>query len=116
MNGKQFPNEGLSLGIYYEMTSVIGNRKFFEASDIHYSNSRLQTTHDVYIKGYFRLLFDLNSDRGTSEGRTPQHENDSIRNELKFNEVVPEAITCLLYPEFDNSVPKDLARTVTTDF
>jgi len=35
---------------------------------------------------------------------------------LKFDKPLPEAITCLLYIKFDNSVLINLARNVTTDF
>ena len=62
------------------------------------------------------LLFDLTPDRGASEGRTSHPENGNIRIELKFNKPLPDAITCPLYLEFDNSVLIDFARTVTPDF
>jgi len=102
-NGKQFPNEGLTLGMEHEKTSVMGSRTIFEASGIHYSNTGLQITHDMYINGYFILLFDLTLDRGASEGHTSHPENGNIRIVLKLNKPLPEAITCLLYLEFDNS-------------
>jgi len=116
MNSIQFSNEGLTLGMDHEKTSVMGYRTLFEASSIHHSNTGLQITHDMYIKGYFMLLFVLTPDRGVSEGHTSHPENGSIRIELKFNKPLPEAITCLLYLEFDNSVLIDFERTVTTDF
>ena len=62
------------------------------------------------------LLFDLTPDLGASEGHTSHPENGNIRIELKFNKALPEAITCLLYLEFDNSVRIDKLRTVSTPF
>jgi len=53
------------------------------------------------------LLLDLTPDQGASEGRTSHPDNGKIRIELKFNEPSPDAITCLLYLEFDNSVHID---------
>jgi hypothetical protein len=53
VNGKQFPNEGLSLDMGHEKTSVMAYSTLFEGSGIHYSNSGLQITHDLYISGYF---------------------------------------------------------------
>ena len=94
----------------------MGYRTLFEASGIHHSNSVLQITYDMYIKGFFMLLFDLTPDRGASGGRTSHPENGNIRIELKFNKPLPDAITCPLYLEFDNSVLIDFARTVTPDF
>ena len=70
VNGKQIPAEGLSLGKDHDRKSVMGYRTLFEASGIHYSNSGLQITHDMYVNGYFVLLFDLTPDRAASEGHT----------------------------------------------
>jgi len=70
VNGKQIPTEGLALNMAHEKTSVMGYRTHFEASGIHHSNSGLQITHDIYINGYFMLLFDLTSDRSASEGHS----------------------------------------------
>jgi hypothetical protein len=53
------PSEGLSLDMDHERTSVMGYRTLFEGSGIYHSNTGLQITHDMYINGYFMLLFDL---------------------------------------------------------
>jgi hypothetical protein len=115
VNGKQVPNQGLSLGMNHEKTSVMGYRTLFEASGIHHLNSGLQITHEMYIKGFFMLLFDLTPDRSASERHTTYPESGSIRIETKFDNPLPEAITCLLYLEFGHSVHVDVARNVTTD-
>ena len=62
------------------------------------------------------VVFDLTTYRCASEGHTSHSVNSSIRIELKFNKPLSEAITCLLYLEFENSVLIDLERRVTTDF
>ena len=49
VNGKHFPNRGLSLSMDHEKTSVMGYRTLFKAFGIHHSNSGLQMTHDIYI-------------------------------------------------------------------
>ena len=90
-------------------------RTLFEGSGIHHSNSGLQITHDMYINGYFILLFVLTPDRGASEGHTSHPEQGIIRVELKLGKPLTEAITCLLHLEFDNSVLINLA-CVTTNF
>jgi len=46
----------------------------------------------------------------------PTHKNGNMRIELKFNKPMPEAITCQLYLELENSVLIDFARTVKTEF
>jgi len=116
VNGKQIPTEGLSLGLNHEKTSVMGNRTLFEDSGIHHSNSGLQITHDMYINGYFMLLFDLTLNGAASEGHTLHSDNGNIRVELKFSKPLPEPITCIFYLEYDNSVRVDTTQTFTTDF
>ena len=59
------------------------------------------------------IVYDLTPDLAASEGPPT---NGDIRIDLKFAKALPEAITCLLYLEYDNSVRIDLARNVTTDF
>jgi len=79
VNGRPIPTEGLSQGMDHEKTSVMGYRTLFEGSGIHHSNSGLQITHDMYINGYFMLLFDLTPDRAASEGHTSHPDNGNIR-------------------------------------
>ena len=62
------------------------------------------------------LPFVLKLDRCGSEGHTTHLELGNIRVELKFAKSLTEAITCLLYLEFLNSVLIKLARNITTDF
>jgi hypothetical protein len=72
--------------------------------------------HDMYIAGYFMLLFDLTPNRGLSEGHTSHLDIGNIRIEIKFAKALPDAVTCLLCLEYDNSVRVDSSRTVTTDY
>jgi len=116
VNGKQYPNEGLSLGMDHEKTSVMGYRTLFEGSGIHHSNAGHQITQDMFVNGYFMLLFDLTPDQGVSEPHTSHPEQGNNRVELKFAKPLPEAITCLLYLEYDSTVLINLARNVTTDY
>ena len=100
----------------HEKTSVMDYRTLLEASGIHQCNTGLQITHNMYINGYFMLLFVLKPDRGASESHMSHPENGNIRIELQFDKPLPETITCLLYLEFDNSVLTDFRSTITTDF
>jgi hypothetical protein len=116
VNGEKIPSGGLQLNIRHEKTSVMGYRTLFEASGIHHSNAGLQITHDMYIAGYFMLLFDLTPDKSASEGHTSHPDSGNRRIEIKFTKPLPDAVTCLLYLEYDNCVRIDSSRTVTTDF
>jgi len=70
----------------------------------------------MYVNGYFMLYFDLNPDQGATEAHISHTEQGNIRVELKFDKPLPEAVTCLLYLEFDNSILINLVRNVTTDY
>jgi hypothetical protein len=70
----------------------------------------------MYINGYFMLLYDLMPDLAAAKGHTLPVESGTIHIELTFKEALKEAITCLLYMEFDNSVLVDSLRTVTIDY
>jgi len=107
VNGRQIPSESLAIGTGHAKTIVLAYNTLFEGSGIHHSNSGLQITHDMYISEYFTLLIDLTPDLAASEGRTSPVEADNIRTELIFKEALKDAITCLLYLEYDNSVRVD---------
>jgi hypothetical protein len=53
------------------------------------------------------LLFDLTPDRAAVEGHTSHPDNGIIGIELKFAKDLPDAITCLLYLEYDNPLRID---------
>ena len=98
------PREGLTLAMDHEITSVMRYRTLFEGSGIHHSNTGEQKTHDMYINGFLMLLFDLTPDHAASEAHTSLPQNGNIRIELQFSRPLPEAITCLLYLEYDSTV------------
>jgi hypothetical protein len=62
------------------------------------------------------LVYDLTPDMAASEVHISLPVNGNIRIELKSAKPLPDAVTCLLYLEYDNSVLVDIARTVSTDF
>ena len=82
VTGKQVPNEGLSIDMSHENTSVMGYRTLFDGSGINKSNAGLQVTHDLYINGFYMLLFDLTPDHRVSDGHTSHMDNCNIRIEL----------------------------------
>jgi len=88
VNGKQYPNEGLSLGMDHEKTSVMGYRALFQGSGIHHSNAGHQITHDMFVNVYFMLLFELTPDQGASEAHTSHPEQGNIRMEMKYGQAI----------------------------
>jgi hypothetical protein len=79
VNGRQIPSESLSLDMSHENTSVMSYSTVFEGSGIHHSNTGLQITHDMFINGYFMLVYDLTPDLAASEGHTSSPVNGNIR-------------------------------------
>jgi len=114
--GRRVPSEGLSLDMAHEKMSVMGYRTLFEGSVIHHWKTGLQITHDMYINGFFMLLFDLTPDHALSEAHTSLPENCNITIELQFGRPLPEAITCLLYLEYDSTVLINFCRKFTSYF
>jgi hypothetical protein len=94
----------------------MGYRTLFQGPGIHHSKTGLQITHDMYMNGFFMLLFDLTPDHGASEAHKSLPENGNIRIELQFSRPFPEYITCLLYLKYDSTVLINFSRKVTTDF
>ena len=84
VNGKKYPNEDLYLGMDHEKTSVMGYRTLFKGSGIHQSNAGHQIRHEMFVNGYFILLFELTPDHGASEAHTSHPEKGNIMVEMKF--------------------------------
>ena len=116
VNKKQIPSGGLTVGTGHEKTTTLAYQTLFSGSGIHHGNAGIQITHDMFIKGYFMLLFDLTPDSAASEGHTSITENGSIRIDVKFDSALSAAITCLLYLEYDANIQIDALRNVVTDF
>jgi hypothetical protein len=83
---------------------------------IHHGNTGIQITVAQIMKGPFMLIFDLTPDGCASDVHTRLPDNGNIRIELKFDEALTEALTILLYQEFDASIRIDELRIVLTDF
>jgi len=58
------PSEIWEVGLGGLSSSAI----LFEGIGIHHSNSGLQITHDMYINGFFMIVYDLTPDLAASEG------------------------------------------------
>ena len=70
----------------------------------------------MYIARLFMLLFVFTPEHGASERHTSHMDNGNIRIELHFTKPLPDAITCLLYLEYDNCIRIDYSRNVSSNF
>lgn len=116
VNGQQIPAGGLSIDTTHEKGSTLAYQTLFSGSGIHHTNHGIQITHDMYISGHFLLLYDLTPDGGASEGHTSLLNNGSLRVEFRFADKLTEAITIIMYCEYDNSIQIDKNMLVHTDF
>jgi len=88
----------------------------FSGHGVRHRNTGIQITPTQFMKGSLMLVFDLTPDGCASDGHTCLPDNGSIRIELKFHEALAEAVTILLYKEFDASIQINRLRNVTADF
>jgi hypothetical protein len=114
VNGRQVTSEGLYLNTAGAKTCTTAYQTLFTSLGIHH-NTSIQITPTQFIKGSFMLIFDLTPDGCASDGHSCFPDNGNIRIELKFYEALTEAITILLYEEFDASIQIDRLRNVLTD-
>lgn len=70
----------------------------------------------MLIAGYVMMMFDLTTDHASSECYISLPEQGNIRLDLQFDKPLCEAVTCLLYVEYGNSVRIDQLRTELTEF
>jgi hypothetical protein len=74
----------------------------------------LQLERDGFITGFF-MLFDLTPDRAASEGHVSLPDQGNTRHELLFDKTLADAITCVLYLEYDICLRIDQLRSVSVD-
>ena len=59
----------------------------------------------MYINGLLMLVFDLTPDLAALEGHASDSAHGHIRLDLKFRKALPDPLVCLLYLEYDGSMP-----------
>jgi hypothetical protein len=116
VNGRQVPSDGMSLNTANAKTCTTAYQTLLNGLGIHHDNAGIQITPTQFMKGSFMLIFDLTPDGYVSDGHTSLPDNGNFRIELKFDEALAEAVTILLYQEFDASIHIDRLRNILTDF
>jgi len=85
------------MNLGHEKISDTAYINLFEGSSIRHSNAGLHLTHDIFIAGYFMLMFGLTPDRAGWESHISLPDQVNIRLELRFDKPLPEVATCVLY-------------------
>jgi len=116
VNGRHVPSEGLTIYTGSAKPFTMAYQTLFNGLGIHHRNKGTQITPTQFMTGLFMLVFDITHVGCASDGHTSLPDNGSILIDLKFDESLAEAVTILLYQEFDTSFQIDRLRKVTTDF
>lgn len=112
VDGRQVPSEGLTIINGSAKTYTMTYQSFLNVLGIHHGKS----ASTQFMKGSFMHVFNLTPDGCVSDGHTIPPENGSISIELKLDEALVEAVTIVLYQEFDDCIQIDRLKKVTTDF
>ena len=114
VNGIQVPSQPLEFD-YSNNKGIISTRGYntlFKGTGIHYYDKGHQITKDLFDNGYFLLAFDLTSDHSNNSFCTNLLNQGTLRIEGRFGKPLENAITCLVYCEFDSIVQIDNNRNV----
>lgn len=88
----------------------------FTSSGIFFSDSGNCITREDYPKGFALLGFDLTEDLSASDNHLGIPRQGSLRLDITFAKPLTEAITLLIYGEFDNIIEIDKDRNVYIDY
>jgi len=116
MSGRHISFEGHSLNTDSTKNCTKAHQTLFIDLGIHHENTGIQITPNHLMKGLLLFIFDLTPDGYASDGYISFHDDSNFRNELKFDEVIDEAVGIVLYHDLDASIHLDTLRKVTTDF
>lgn len=116
VNGTQIPSQPLEFDFTNKQKGVLSTRGYntlFSGTGIHYYDKGHQITKELYDNGHFMLAFDLTSDKSYNSLCLNSLNHGNIRIEGRFSTQLKEAVTCLVYCEFDSVVRIDKNRVVT---
>lgn len=88
----------------------------FTSSGIFFSDAGNCITREDYRKGFALLGFDLTEDLSASDNHLGIPGQGSLRLDITFAKPLTEAITLLIYGEFDNIIEIDKDRNVYIDY
>lgn len=116
VNSVQIPAQALEFKFSNEQGNIStrGYQSLFSALGIHYHDRGHQISKELYDKGAFMTAFDLTPDQCYNSHYDNLLNHGSIRIEGRFEKPLEEAVTCLVYCEFDSTVYIDYNRNITT--
>ena len=132
LNPFNFKNFNLNeVGLFFDSIAVPGHpikmdfakNKFssayhtlFAGTGIGFSNTGNDITMDDYKNGNTIFVFDLTVDGSSSASYWSLQKTGTLSIQLRFNAVLEENVTAIIYSEFDNLVEVDSNRNIYTDY
>ena len=113
VNGVQFPAQPIEFN--YNNGGILSTRGYqtlFKGTGIHHFDKGHQITKELFDSGYFLLAFDLTPDHNNNSNCGNLINQGTIRIEGRFGKPILEAITCLVYCEFDSIIEIDKSRNI----
>lgn len=115
VDGVQVPSKALQPD-YKNDKYIEAYHTLFSGTGIHFLNQGNSITRKAYPNGYCLYAFDLTPDlSANSDTHFNLVKHGSVRIELRFGEVLTEALNCIIYAEYDNVLEIDQARQVIVD-
>lgn len=115
VNSVQIPTQALE----FQFTDNKGNlstrgyQSLFTGLGIHYHDRGHQVTKELFDNGAFVTAFDLTADQCYNNHYDNLLNQGSLRIEGRFETALTEAVTCLVYCEFDTSIHIDRNRNIS---
>ena len=88
----------------------------YSASNIFYSDSGFSISRNDYKNGNALCGFDLSEDFSASAAHLSLPRQGSLRIDLQFAKQLPEAVSMIIYAEFDSIIEIDRRRNIICDY
>lgn len=101
---------------YASQLYVSSYNTLFAATGVNFSDSGCTITHSEYASGYNMTVFDLTSDITSHLPHLNAQHSGSLRIEVQFATTLPQAVTAIVFAEFNNLIEISKHREVSCDF
>lgn len=88
----------------------------FSGTSIHTKDDGWGISKTEYIGGYSLFCFDLTADQSASSTQWSLRRNGVLALDVRFDEQLPNTVSCILYCEYQNLIEICSDRRVTADF
>jgi hypothetical protein len=114
-DGQQIPSRALQPD-FIKGNYVREYHSLYSGTGIHHQDEGNGISRADYPNGYMLLAFDLTPDQSANMGHWSPARNGNLRVEVRFTKALEEALTCILYAEFNSMIEISHLRDVTVDY